>query len=74
MLYEVITRIHRRQARIGCRGKNAPATASRSGRNPDHSQRRLFEESVTRLAKALSSYLDGEEEAAQAMYPRNNFV
>jgi hypothetical protein len=32
-------------------------------------QRRLFEESVTRLAKALSSYLDGEEEAAQAMYP-----
>jgi hypothetical protein len=32
-------------------------------------QRRLFEESVTRLAKALSSYLDVEEEAAQAMYP-----
>jgi GAF domain-containing protein len=32
-------------------------------------QRRLFEESVTRLAEALSSYLDVEEEAAQDMYP-----
>jgi hypothetical protein len=32
-------------------------------------QRRLFEESVTRLAEALSSYLDVEEEAAQGMYP-----
>jgi hypothetical protein len=32
-------------------------------------QRRLFEESVTRLADALSSYLDGEEESAQDMYP-----
>jgi hypothetical protein len=32
-------------------------------------QRRLFEDSVTRLADALSSYLDGEEESAQDMYP-----
>ena len=32
-------------------------------------QRRLFEESVTRLAETLSSYLDVEEEAAQGMYP-----
>ena len=32
-------------------------------------QRRLFEESVTRLADALSSYLDAEEQAAQDMYP-----
>ena len=32
-------------------------------------QRRLFEESVTRLAETLSSHLDVEEEAAQAMYP-----
>ncbi|HXJ81763.1 MAG TPA: GAF domain-containing protein [Candidatus Methylomirabilis sp.] len=32
-------------------------------------QRRLFEESVTRLAEGLSAYLDVEEEAAQGMYP-----
>jgi hypothetical protein len=32
-------------------------------------QRRSFEESVTRLAEGLSTYLDVEEEAAQAIYP-----
>jgi hypothetical protein len=32
-------------------------------------QRRLFEESVTRLAESLSAYLDVEEETAQEMYP-----
>jgi len=32
-------------------------------------QRRLFEDSVTRLAEALSSYLDAEEQSAQDMYP-----
>jgi hypothetical protein len=32
-------------------------------------QRRLFEESVTRIAEAISSYLDLEEEAAQSMMP-----
>jgi GAF domain-containing protein len=32
-------------------------------------QRRLFEDSVTRLAEALSSQLDREEQAAQEMFP-----
>jgi hypothetical protein len=32
-------------------------------------RRRLFEESVTRVAEAISSYLDREEQAAQKMFP-----
>jgi GAF domain-containing protein len=32
-------------------------------------ERRRFEESVTRLAETISSYLDLEEQAAQAMFP-----
>jgi GAF domain-containing protein len=32
-------------------------------------RRRLFEESVTRIAESISSYLDLEEDAAQAMFP-----
>jgi hypothetical protein len=32
-------------------------------------QRRLFEESVTTIGESISSYLDLEEQAAQAMYP-----
>jgi hypothetical protein len=32
-------------------------------------QRRLFEESVTRIAEAVSSHLDREEQAAQEMFP-----
>jgi hypothetical protein len=32
-------------------------------------RRQLFEESVTRIAEAVSSYLDGEELAAQEMFP-----
>src|SRR5881296_2776140 len=32
-------------------------------------QRRMFEESVTRLAEAISSQLDREEQAAQEMFP-----
>jgi GAF domain-containing protein len=32
-------------------------------------QRRLFEESVTRISETISSYLDLEEEAAQSMMP-----
>jgi hypothetical protein len=32
-------------------------------------RRRLFEESVTRIAEGISSYLDREQEAAQAMFP-----
>jgi hypothetical protein len=32
-------------------------------------RRQLFEESVTRIAEAISSYLDREEQAAQAMFP-----
>jgi GAF domain-containing protein len=32
-------------------------------------RRRLFEESVTRIAESISSYLDVEEQAAQAMFP-----
>jgi len=32
-------------------------------------RRRLFEESVTRIAESLSSYLDLEEQAAQGMFP-----
>src|SRR5205823_5736263 len=34
-----------------------------------YARRRLFEESVTRIAEAISAYLDLEEQAAQAMYP-----
>src|SRR5262245_24204821 len=32
-------------------------------------QRRLFEDSVTRIAESVSSYLDREEQAAQEMFP-----
>ncbi len=32
-------------------------------------RRQLFEESVTRLSEAISSYLDREEQAAQEMFP-----
>ena len=32
-------------------------------------RRQLFEESVTRIAEAVSSYLDREEQAAQTMFP-----
>ncbi len=32
-------------------------------------QRKVFEQSVTRIAEAISSYLDLEEQAAQAMFP-----
>ncbi len=32
-------------------------------------RRRLFEESVTRMAEAISSYLDREEQIAQEMFP-----
>jgi putative methionine-R-sulfoxide reductase with GAF domain len=34
-----------------------------------YSQRRIFEESVTRIADMISSYLDLEEEAAQDIFP-----
>ncbi len=34
-----------------------------------YSQRRVFEESVTRIADTISSYLDLEEQAAQDIYP-----
>jgi len=34
-----------------------------------YGQRRVFEESVTRIADMISSYLDLEEEAAQDIYP-----
>jgi putative methionine-R-sulfoxide reductase with GAF domain len=34
-----------------------------------YGQRRVFEESVTRIADTISSYLDLEEEAAQDIYP-----
>ena len=34
-----------------------------------YQRRRLFEESVTRIAESISSYLDLEEDAAQAMFP-----
>ena len=34
-----------------------------------YQRRRLFEESVTRIAESISSYLDVEEDAAQAMFP-----
>jgi hypothetical protein len=34
-----------------------------------YDRRRLFEESVTRLADAVSAYLDLEEQTAQAMFP-----
>ncbi|MBI2161108.1 MAG: GAF domain-containing protein [Candidatus Rokubacteria bacterium] len=34
-----------------------------------YAQRRRFEESVTRIADGISSYLDLEEQAAQAMFP-----
>jgi hypothetical protein len=34
-----------------------------------YQRRRLFEESVTRIAESISSYLDLEEDAAQLMFP-----
>jgi len=34
-----------------------------------HDRRRLFEQSVTRLADAVSAYIDLEEQTAQAMFP-----
>src|SRR5215475_7384963 len=34
-----------------------------------YQRRRLFEESVTRIAESISSYLDLEEQAAQGMFP-----
>jgi GAF domain-containing protein len=34
-----------------------------------YDRRRLFEESVTRIAESISSYLDLEEQAAQGMFP-----
>jgi GAF domain-containing protein len=34
-----------------------------------YARRRLFEESVTRIAEAISSYLDLEEQSAQEMFP-----
>jgi hypothetical protein len=34
-----------------------------------YARRRLFEESVTRIADAISSYLDLEEQTAQGMFP-----
>jgi GAF domain-containing protein len=34
-----------------------------------YDRRRLFEESVTSIAESISSYLDLEEQAAQAMFP-----
>ncbi len=34
-----------------------------------YNRRRLFEESVTRIAESISSYLDIEEQAAQGMFP-----
>src|SRR5262249_3887446 len=34
-------------------------------------RRRLFEESVTRIAESISSYLDLEEQAAQGMFPHS---
>ncbi len=34
-----------------------------------YARRRLFEESVTRIAEGISAYLDLEEQAAQAMFP-----
>jgi hypothetical protein len=34
-----------------------------------YQQRKVFEDAVTRIAETISSYLDLEEEAAQAMFP-----
>ena len=34
-----------------------------------YQRRRLFEESITRIAESISSYLDLEEDAAQAIFP-----
>jgi hypothetical protein len=38
-------------------------------RHSVYRQRRLFEDSVTQLTEAIGSYLDLEEQAAQAMFP-----
>ena len=40
-----------------------------AARGTVYRQRRLFEDSVTRLTETISSYLDLEEEAAQSMVP-----
>ncbi len=39
------------------------------GRRAVYRQRRVFEESVTRLTEAIAGYLDLEEQAAQGMFP-----
>jgi GAF domain-containing protein len=54
-------------------GVRERVTAYRSGLDlrlgSVYQQRRLFEESVTRIAESISSYLDLEEQAAQAIFP-----
>jgi hypothetical protein len=51
----------------------APIEAYRAALDPRHGvvyrRRQVFEESVTRIADTISSYLDLEELAAQAMFP-----
>jgi GAF domain-containing protein len=54
-------------------GVRERAAAYRSALDPRlgsvYQRRRLFEESVTRIAESISSYLDVEEDAAQGMFP-----
>jgi len=54
-------------------GVRERVTAYRSGVDPRlgsvYRRRRLFEESVTRIAESISSYLDLEEQAAQGIFP-----
>jgi GAF domain-containing protein len=54
-------------------GVRERVAAYRSGLDPRlgsvYRRRRLFEESVTRIAESISSYLDLEEQAAQGMFP-----
>jgi GAF domain-containing protein len=54
-------------------GVRERVTAYRSGLDPRlgsvYHRRRLFEESVTRIAESVSCYLDLEEQAAQAIFP-----
>jgi hypothetical protein len=54
-------------------GVRERVTAYRSGLDPRlgsvYRRRRLFEESVTRIAESISSYLDLEEQAAQGIFP-----
>ena len=61
--------ISARSAPASASGSRRTGRASTRGVGTVYQRRRMFEESVTRIAEGISSYLDLEEQAAQAMFP-----